>query len=60
MRDSIDHSVEDDGCKNAVSADDWEIWLALPAQPDTTLAIFAADVFAESWVFDEDAEREEA
>ena len=60
MRDSIDHNVEDDGCKNTVSADDWEIWLALPAQPDTTLAVFAADVFAEGWVLNEDAEREEA
>lgn len=60
MRNSIDHGVEDDGCENAVPADEWEIWLTLPAQSDTALAIFAADVFAQGWVLDENAEREEA
>lgn len=59
VRDSINHGVEYNGCKNTVSTDEWEIWLTLPAQPDTTLAILAADMFAKGWVLDENAERKE-
>lgn len=60
MCDCVDQDVEDDGREDPVSADQWEEGLSLPAEADFSFAVVAADVFAEGWVLDEDAQREQA
>lgn len=60
MCDCVDQNVEDDRRDDPVSADQREEGLSLPAESDFSLAVVAADVFAEGWVLDEDAQREQA
>ena len=55
MCNSIDGDIEDDGCEDPVSADKREVGLSLSTDADLSLDIFAANLLADGWVFDQNA-----
>jgi len=60
VREGVDHDVEDYCRHDPVPGDYGEVGLSLPAEADCALAFVTADVFAEGWVFDENAQGEQA
>lgn len=59
MRNGVDHDVEYDRRQDALARDKREIWLPLPAQPDSALVVIAAYPLAQDRVFDQDPESEQ-
>lgn len=55
MRDSINGDIKDDGCEDTISNDYREVGLFLSTDTNLSLDVFAANLFADGWVFDQNA-----